>query len=293
MAELVVVGDAITDVVVQLHDAPVVGSDTPATITTGPGGQGASTAAWAARSGGSVHLVGAVGQDRAGDELEAAVAGVGVHGHLERHPVPSGTIVVLVDPDGERTMLTDRGANQRLSGLPARALGAGVRVHVSGYVLLDPASREAGLRILAEARQAGASVSVSTSSSAPLKAAGPAAFLAWTRAADLLVGNRAEAEVLTGEGDPEAAVRRLVAHYPTVVVTDGAAGVWWATSDEPPSHLAAVPTTAVDSTGAGDAFAAGLLAGLASGGLLDAAVRDGLALAAIATATVGAWPAGQ
>ncbi|TML29397.1 MAG: ribokinase, partial [Actinobacteria bacterium] len=141
MSRIVVVGDVMTDVVA-VHGSPVArGTDTAAQIELTGGGGAANTAAWLADLGVPVTLVGVVGTDPAGsarlDELRAAGVTCAVRRTRE---APTGTVVVL-SRAGERTMLTDRGANATLSTVDidtalAEAPDAG-HLHLSGYMLLD------------------------------------------------------------------------------------------------------------------------------------------------------------
>jgi len=182
---------------------------------------------------------------------------------------------------GERTMLSDRGAADELR--PAdidTALDriAGARhLHLSGYALLGDGSRAAGRHALAAARSRGLSTSVDAASVAPLRRAGPAAFLDWVAGVDLLFANADEAEMLGA------------APVPAMVVKRGAAGARWVGGQA--YEVAAVPATAVDPTGAGDAFAAGLLAAWLAGADPASALRAGVRLGAEAVATLGARPA--
>jgi ribokinase len=134
---------------------------------------------------------------------------------------------------------------------------------------------------------AGIGVSVDPSSAAPLARVGPAAFLDWIAGAALLLPNRDEAAVLTGLADPEDAARALCAHAREVVVKLGADGALW-TDGERVARAAAAPVAGADTTGAGDAFAAGLLAARMAGAAPEAALRAGCELAAKAVARAGA-----
>jgi ribokinase len=279
---VVVVGDVATDVVVVLEGEPAPGSDRPASIVTRGGGAAANVAAHLARLGLAVELAGCVGDDPSGAGLAAELAGVGVRLALRTVPgIPTGTIVSLVEPGGQRSMLADRAANLELAvgdvPLPQR----GGHLYVSGYTLLDPRPRPAGLRALQDAAAAGCTVSVDPASTGPLAQYGVDRWLADTAAATLLLPNADEARLLTGCRDAEDAARALAARYPVVAVKLGPDGALWASGDVL-VHRPAHPTTVVDTTGAGDAFAAGLLAAwLSSPGLDPAAALDaGLALAA-------------
>jgi ribokinase len=291
MMRIVVVGDLVTDVVVSLHGPIAPASDTPAAIASLPGGSAGNVAAWAAAAGSDVTLVARVGRDAAGEALREELAAQGVTLAVAADAAaPTGTIVVLVDADGQRTMLTDRGANDRLAPADVEAGLAGTRsghLHLSGYTLLDAAPRPAGRAALATARRLGWTTSVSPASEAPLRAVGAPAFLQWTAGVWLCVANLAEARVLGGAQDPVDAARRLTAHYDEVVVTCGPDGVVWCAAEAGPVVLPAPAVTAVDTTGAGDALTAGFLRARLDGAGPEAALHAGLALAARAITRPG------
>ncbi|MFC0508684.1 carbohydrate kinase family protein [Micromonospora costi] len=291
---IVVVGDVITDVVAVLSGPLMTGSDTAAEIRFSGGGQAANTAAWIAAQGTPVTLVAAVGDDTAGRERVAELEATGVTCAIDRvEGAATGTVVVLAD-DGERTMVSQRGANLRLTAAHVdRALAAAsdaAHLHLSAYTLLDAASRDAGLRALAAARERGLTTSVDAASAAPLRRAGAAVFLAWVRDVDLLLVNADEATVLAGGLDPAAQARALSAAARRVVVKRGAAGAVWA---DRAATLCAAPArrvAVVDVTGAGDAFAAGLLTAWLAGAEPQAALARAGDLGAVAVSTLGARP---
>jgi ribokinase len=277
---IVVVGDVMTDVVATLAGPVARGSDTPARITQAPGGAGANVAVWLARAGVRVTLLAAVGDDAPGRAAAAALAAAGVDARLTVDPDrPTGTCVVLVEPGGERSMLPDPGANDGFR--PGALPGDATHLHVSGYALLRPGSRPAAQAQLAAARAAGLGVSVDPASAAPLAGAGADAFLGWAGPVDLLLPNRDELDVLGG--DPA----RLIGPAREVVVTLGADGALW-TDGATTVRAPAVPVHAVDATGAGDAFAAGLLAARLEGAAAADALAAGCALAAQAVVRSGA-----
>jgi sugar/nucleoside kinase (ribokinase family) len=283
---LVVAGDVMCDVVAVLPGPLAHGSDTPAAITLHGGGSAANVAAWAAAAGAEVTLVGRVGDDALGREAVASLRAAGVRTQVATDPrLATGACIVLVHPGGERTMVPDAGANDALE---VAALPAGRHLHLPGYALLRPGSRPAALAALALARERGMTVSVDPSSSAPLEAASAQAFLEWVAGVDLLLPNADEARVLTGEADPEAAALAL-AGPGEVVVTLGAEGALW-TDGREVVRVAAESADVVDTTGAGDAFAAGLLAARLGGADPAAALAAGCRLAARAVASTGARP---
>jgi ribokinase len=290
---ILVVGDVVTDILAVQSGPTAVDSDTPATIRGAGGGSGANTAAWLAWSGATVDLLAMTGADAAGSALvsELVAAGVGCAAVVRTTEAPTGTVIVLVHGQ-DRTMFCDRGANLHLRPShvdAALALLPDTRhLHLSGYTLLDEASRAAGRHALALAARLGLSSSVDASSAAPLRRVGAAAFLDWVRGVDLLLANADEAEVLTGLSSVDAA-RHLARTVGAAVVKLGPAGAVWARGDEV-VEVPAAPAEVVDTTGAGDAFAAGLLAAHLAGHDAPAALTQAVRLGARAVGQVGGRP---
>jgi sugar/nucleoside kinase (ribokinase family) len=285
---VLVVGDVATDVVAVVSGEPAPGSDRPATIRTRGGGAGANVAVHLARLGVPVALAGCVGDDAAGRALAAELAAAGVRTALRTVTgAATGTIVSLVEPGGQRSMLADRGANLALRPDDVPAPARGDHLHLSGYALLDPGPRPAALAALAEAAAAGCTVSVDPASTGPLRAYSAARWLADTAGATVLLPNAEEAALLTGCAGPEEAARALAARHPAVAVSLGAEGALWASGGEV-LHRPAHPARVLDSTGAGDAFAAGLLAAWLAGRPPAEALDAGLALAATVVGRAGA-----
>jgi len=286
---VVVLGDVMVDVVTRLSVPLAPGSDAPALIRFHGGGSAANTAAWLAQAGADPVLVGRVGDDERGrgarDELRAA----GVEALLVADPdLPTGTCVVIVGPDGERTMAPDAGANDGLSNadLSDDVLDAAGHLHVAGYALLRPGSRPAARAAISRALEHGMPVSVDPSSAALLSPE----FLDHAAGAGLLLPNADEARMLSGEGDPERAARALATRFGEVVVTLGADGALWTDGRESVRADAVPVEAAVDSTGAGDAFAAGLLAARLNGAAPAEALAAGARLAAEAVGRLGGRP---
>jgi sugar/nucleoside kinase (ribokinase family) len=204
--------------------------------------------------------------------------------------VATGTCIVIVDGSGERTMFPDPGANSALTPeMVLAALDDTVdHVHVSGYTLLNPASRAAGLAVFDAARSHGSTISLDPASSGPLEAARDI-ILDRLPFVDVLLANAAEAAVLVGTDDPDNALSVLLESCPVVVIKLGPRGVIAGTRDER-VQLPALAVGAVDSTGAGDAFAAGFLPVWLAGSGLTEAVRAGVGLGARAVSRVGAGP---
>ncbi|MFD7971723.1 carbohydrate kinase family protein [Streptomyces clavifer] len=291
---LLIVGDVVTDVVVQHGSALVHGTDTAARISTLPGGAGANVACWAVRSGvRDVRLLARAGADSAAWH-RGALERAGVRPLLavdER--TPTGTVVALVDSSAERTFLTDSGAVLRLSpGDWSPALLDGVaRLHLSGYLLFAATSRATALLALREAGRRGVPVSVDPASAGFLAVLGAGAFLDLVQGVDLLLPNADEARELTGLPDTADAAAKLSHHAGRVVVTLGDRGALLAAGG---AVTARVPAPAVrdpvDSTGAGDAFTGAYLAALLAGADDAAAAVAGCRAGSEAVATVGGRP---
>jgi sugar/nucleoside kinase (ribokinase family) len=284
---VIVVGDLVTDVLAILDDALASDSDTRARIQMTGGGQAANTAAWLAWQQLPVTLVAAAGDDEVGRARVAELAAAGVQCAIRHDPdAPTGSVVVLVGGT-ERTMVSDRGANLRLRPSDVdRALAAApdaVHLHLSGYTLLDDESRPAGLHALWAARERGLTSSVDAASARPLQQVGPAAFLAWVREVDLLLANRDEAAVLDDQGGLTAAAK-------STVVKLGAEGAKWTGPDRETVTVSTDPIPVADPTGAGDAFAAGLLAAWLAGADPASALRAGARLGAFAVRAPGGRP---
>ena len=207
---VVCVGDVMADILARLPGPLAPGSDTPASIEVFGGGAAGNTASWLDDLGTSVTLVGRIGP--ADDPFRGAALGglrPDVAAGLVTDPVhATGRCLVLVGPDGERTMVPDAGANAFLA--PADLNGhfeAGRHLHLSGYPLFGPA-RDAGRQALARAREAGMSISVTAASAAPLARVGAAAFLDWIGPDVTLFANVDEARVLTGRPHSRSLRRR-------------------------------------------------------------------------------------
>jgi len=262
---VVVVGDLMVDVVARMSGPLAHGSDTPAAISSRPGGAGANVAAWLAGCGVPVTLVARAGADDAGRGAVERLRGHGVDvAAVAFDPdVATGMCVVLVAPDGERSMLPDAGANAALSVGDLPDFEAGAHLHLAGYTLLrDGPPRETALEALRRARAAGMTISLDPSSAAPLRAFGPERFLDLAGPVDVLLPNRDEAAVLGS----------LTSRAREVVVTLGPDGAAWTDGAEKVASPAAAAGPVADTTGAGDAFAAGFLAAWLDG----AAPRDAL-----------------
>jgi sugar/nucleoside kinase (ribokinase family) len=290
---LLVVGDVMLDVVAAPVGPIALGADTPSTITLVPGGSGANQAAWLGHMGNLVSFAGRAGSD-SHEWHVAALRQHGVEPLVAKDDVlRSGILVNLISSDGERSFLTDRGANVGLSrdDLPDAVLDRVGLVHVSGYALFGAQSRAAVLDFLALAKSRGIPVSIDPGSASFLSDVGPAAFLQWTSGAQVCFPNAAEAATLASSNDRSVQLRVLRAHYDTVVITCGAVGAIAASAREvEPIVVDAPDVPALDTTGAGDAFVAGFLSAYVRAQNLAECLRAGVAAGSAAVSAYGGRP---
>lgn len=252
---MTVIGDALLDVRV----APTIpmrpGADVPAAVDVRPGGQGANIAVRLARRGVRTRLVARLGADAAGDLVRGVLAAEGVE-VSDLGAGRSGAVVVILDRDGDRTMLSQR--VPLLSGRldPALAAAASWLV-VSGYVLLEPAGLSASG---ATPRRAIAGCSIDSAQAAE-----------WASAAaalqpHLVVLNLEEARVLAASDRQAADLSRVLGdRFGALVVVTHAAGADAVVNAEVVTVGAERTSAAQDTTGAGDAFTAILVAELLDG----------------------------
>lgn len=259
---LVVVGDVMTDVIV-IPEGPLVrGSDRRARITSKPGGSGANQAVWLGAAGARVRFAARVGATDA-PQLDAYFRARQVEPHLVADPErPSGVLVTIVDPDGERSFLTDRGANLALchADLPQTLLEGATGLVVSGYSLFAESPRAAVRWFADEALRRKAAVSVDAASVGFLEELGIERFLEWTEGFSTLFANEDEAYCLSGTRDLPTQMARLGRTYPRVIIKQGENGAAVGDRGGVRLQMPAERVDVVDTTGAGDAFAAGFLA---------------------------------
>jgi sugar/nucleoside kinase (ribokinase family) len=260
---IVVLGDLLVDVVLAAERPLEHGTDVPGQVRLVQGGSAATTARWLGRLGARSSMVAAVGRDPAGRALVEALRSDGVAARVVRVPgARTGRIGVLVNPDGERSFVTDRGAalQLRASDLRAAWFARADAVHMPVYSLLDEPLSLAGRRAIQLGRGAGAVVSIDLASIGPLLARGRRAARALLDeiAPDLLFATASEAEGFLGR----YAVEGLLEVAPVAVVKRGSKGAT-VLARESESNLrfevATAHINATDTTGAGDAFDAGFL----------------------------------
>jgi sugar/nucleoside kinase (ribokinase family) len=290
VSRVLVVGDLVDDISVRVLDDVTEASDTNAEIRVRPGGSAGNVAAWLGHLGVDATFCGRVGVD-AVDRHARALAELGVEAHVAGDPGTTATIVLQLDREGERTMFVDRGANRGLvpDDVPDAAWHEVEWLHLTGYTFFDPSTRPVAVELLAEARRRGARVSVDPSSVAFLRAAGGAVFLGWIDGADVIFPNLDEARALVGSTGPQIDLEALTVRFPHVVVTLGSMGAAYLSGTER-TQITAPRIDVIDTTGAGDAFAAGFLARWVEGATPEEALDGGRAAAETCVAHLGARP---
>jgi sugar/nucleoside kinase (ribokinase family) len=251
---LCTLGDLLLDVIVRLEQPLEPGTDAAAQTRTGAGGQAANVAAWAAALGAEARFVGKRGDDPAASLAAGELARLGVTVFGPVVLGRNGVVVSIVGEEGERAMASDRGVAPTLSAdelEPAWFEGA-THLHLSGYSLMSSPIDAAATRAAGLVRAGGGTVSVDLASRRVIVDFGPERLrrVLAQLGPELVFANEEE----RAELGLEAAVGA------TWVLKRGAAGAA-VERDGQKSQFPAVPAEVIDTTGAGDAFAAGYLVG--------------------------------
>ena len=274
------IGDLLLDISIVPSGRLRTNDDTPATITVGGGGQAANFCAWTAALNEPVRLVARVGDDKRGHDLVAELVTRGVEVAAVWALEPTGAIAVLVGPDGERTMATQRGASVglKVDELEESWFADVNLIHVPAYSLFVEPLAGATRAAIAMVRDGGGMLAVDLSSAAGLREYG-AHRMAYTLARlnpEVLLATRAEADAL---GVP---VEQL-AQVPVIKLGGKGCVVFGHT-------IAAPDVEVIDPTGAGDAFAAAFCVAWLHGATPFESAERAVAMAAESVAKAGARP---
>ena len=312
--DIVAIGDAIVDVIATcdesflvehgLHKGSMQLLDTAAAdalyAAMGParetsGGSAANSMAGVAALGGSAGFIGQVGDDQLGDIFAHDMLALGVR--FDTPPLsdgpPTGRCLILVTPDAQRTMNTCPGASHELrpDSLDEDLIRSAAVLYLEGYLWGPEQPRKAMLKAAEIAHQAGRSVAFTLSESLciPGRREGVQGMID-AGLIDLLFANEDEVRHLTGNAGLDAALDELSSKVVTLVVTRGAAGAIGIDNGSRVETPAAPVERVVDTTGAGDLFAAGFLAARCRGHTLELCLEAGALAAAEVISHFGARP---
>ncbi len=284
--DLVGIGNALVDIEVQVDDAFVeelsvtkggmtLSSEAEqenilATLKSKPrklssGGSAANTIHGASVLGARSYYLGRVANDENGkhytEDMRSCEVGFCGPGSDDKG---TGTCVILITPDAERTMLTNLGVSSMLhpDNVDETIIQDAKAVYVEGYLWTGDETRDAGLHMAKAAKKAGVPVAFTLSDAFVVNTYRESLidFIQWD--VDILFCNEVEAKAMTGETDSRKAFDKLLAWVDVLFLTLGSKGALAGKSGNEPVQVSTFPVNAVDTTGAGDLFAAGALYGL-------------------------------
>jgi len=262
---LVALGDLTWDVLAKPNTLLLPGGDTTGRVLLMGGGSAANVAVWAARVGYPAGFIGEVGRDRFGELAVQELTAEGVEAHIIwNNHTPTGVILVLIDAAGQRSMLTSQGADfdLRPEEVPVEVIQQAGHLHVTAWSLFTDPPRQAALKAVEVAREAGITVSFDPASFQMIREIGREEFRRMTRglSLDFVFPNLEEGQALTGAKDPKDVLEVLQRLYPEAMIllkraADGALILHQGNLIE----LQATHDQPVDATGAGDSFGGAFL----------------------------------
>jgi sugar/nucleoside kinase (ribokinase family) len=291
MQKFLCIGDIMMDVSVFIDSEIHKGGDTQAFITTQGGGAAANVARWLAHMGCDTFLCSRVADDTNGLILQEELDAFNVRHSDYRVPhEKTGTVVVLVSEDGERTMFPDSGSNSGLSSADLPPLDGFTAAYLSGYALINSQSRTNVLEMIQILKAKGIPLVFDPGTVGALRRIPNSMLQEWIRMMDILLLNEEEALYISQISDLHGALVALATKAPIVVIKRGAEGVTAISERVRTVELPALDVEVVDTTGAGDSFAAGFIASWFDEGIVEKAVENGIAQASRCCAMVGARP---
>jgi sugar/nucleoside kinase (ribokinase family) len=312
--DVVAIGDAIVDVIAACDDSlleergltkgsmrllsPAEADELYAAM--GParevsGGSAANSMAGVAALGGRAAFIGQVADDQLGEIFAHDMTSLGVR--FETPPLsggpPTGRCLILVTPDAQRTMNTSPGASHELTpaALDEELIRSAAVTFLEGYLWGPERPRQAMLRAAEIAHEVDRTVAFTLSESLciPGRREGVNSMIE-RGTVDILFGNEDEVRQLSGCGELDECLAALAGAVPTLIVTRGAAGAVGVEGGRRVEIPAAPVERVVDTTGAGDLFAAGFIAARCRGHGLERCLEAGSLAAAEVISHFGARP---
>ncbi len=252
-------------------------------ITTALGGSCANTMVMIAQLGGNSAYGGKVGKDDFGDDYEKQLIQNGVTSFLAKEEGMTGNTIILVNPDAERTMNTHLGMCQSFSknDLSSDGIKESSYLYVTGYLWDTPVQQDAVITALDYAKASDTIIAMSLSDSFCVERHKPEFQRLMDEYVDILFCNDQEAGFMTGENSPDKQLDKMAESVDHIVLTLGKKGSIIRQNDKT-AYIDAFQTKAIDTTGAGDSYAAGYLYGITQGFDIDKAGT----LAAFCAATI-------
>lgn len=299
MSNVVVLGDVNVDVLSVIDGTVNFSSDTTSVNRLAVGGSPCNMAAWAAHASSNVSLIADVGNDFLGEWVISHLSTCSIDtASIQKVAGRTGTCVIIVDAQGQRTMFPDFGANLDvvLDEERIRAITIASVLVMSAYTFMRPETEHLAIQAVDIARASGTRIVIDAASSAPIRLWGPDKVRDFLNQADLVFANDDEIQALTEDGH-ESWLHTL----PNIIIKHGPGGASWWSHGDLHARLPAQSFDVIDTTGAGDALCGGLVAKLTHFGdwnaLTDSERKESLSFA-IATASmcctqIGAWPQGS
>jgi len=291
-AKVLCIGDLMLDIVAQIPTSPHglhLGNDTRTVISTHGGGAGGNVASWLAVLGNDVTMVGRIGDDAAGAAITAEFDALGIsYGDIVKVGLHTGVVICLVDPSGERTMLADNGANAGLSIDDLPALDNVDAIYITGYAPLAPLSRIGVLEMVRAISARDIPIFFDPATVGGMKDVPIDEILSWCGLMNTLIMNEEEAIYLSGSSDLEAALEFFLDYAQRAIIKRGSQGAIGLERRGEIISIGTHATQVIDTTGAGDSFAAGFIDAITSGSNFAQAIERASAVAAHCVAIVGA-----
>ena len=291
MSSILCIGDSMMDISTIIESDTHFEGDTSASITTQGGGAAANVATWLAHLGEDAYLVSRVGDDAHGDALQKEFNQYGVRHSGVKHPdEKTGIVVILVSPNGERTMFPDSGSNSKLSPSDLPSLEGFTAAYISGYPLINPRSRANVLAMINQLKSAGITLIIDPGTVGALQKIPFQTIYEWLALFDVTILNESEALFISQKSELEAALTMLAGITPVVVVKRGSAGSASIHEKNVITYMPVEKVDALDTTGAGDAFTAGFISEWLRSKEIDSAMKVGGANGRLCIQSIGARP---